>query len=242
VAEAAGGRLIPCKLELGGKGAAVIFDDVDPTHVAEQMTNAITLNTGQVCCTATRWLVQDAIYDRFVADAQRLLGSVRMGRQLDATTQMGPAVSEKQRDRILDYLKRGTGEGASLLFGDAHPETGDGYFIAPALLAGNHENICAREEVFGPVAFLIRFSDEADAIEIVNSSRYGLANSVWSTNAERATRVAEALVAGNSWINAHNVFVHGIPYGGVNLSGLGGGVLGEETFTDYLRAQSIVRP
>jgi aldehyde dehydrogenase (NAD+) len=86
------------------------------------------------------------------------------------------------------------------------------------------------------------FSDESEAVDLVNRSHYGLANSVWSENLERANRVAEKMVAGNSWINAHNVFVHGVPYAGCNLSGVGGGVLGPDTLLDYLRPQSIVRP
>ena len=104
------------------------------------------------------------------------------------------------------------------------------------------ENVAAREEIFGPVPFLLKFRTEDEAIELVNRSRYGLANSVWSGDLERANRVAEKLVAGNSWINGHNIFVHGVPYAGVNLSGMGGGVLAPNTYFDYLREQSVVRP
>jgi aldehyde dehydrogenase (NAD+) len=117
-----------------------------------------------------------------------------------------------------------------------------GYYVKPALLTGDSGNLCAREEIFGPAAYLMTFSDEDKVVELVNSSSYGLANSVWSANVARANRVAERLVAGNSWINAHNLFAHGIPYGGCNLSGCGGGVLGPETLSDYLRNQSVVRP
>jgi aldehyde dehydrogenase (NAD+) len=102
--------------------------------------------------------------------------------------------------------------------------------------------VCAKEEIFGPVAFVMTFRDEDEAIKLVNRSTYGLANSVWSGDLDRANRVAEQLVAGNSWINAHNLFAHGIPYGGCNLSGCGGGVLGPDTLEDYLRKQSVVRP
>lgn len=158
---------------------------------------------------------------------------------------MGPVVSEKQRQRVLGYLERGEREGASVLLrGGPHRVEGHegGYYVKPSLLTGAPENVCAREEIFGPVAYVMPFEDEAEAVELVNSSNYGLANSVWSGDLSRANRVAECLVAGNSWINAHNVFPHGVPYAGCNLSGMGGGVLGPETLLDYLRSQSIVRP
>ena len=110
------------------------------------------------------------------------------------------------------------------------------------MLTGDPDNVCAREEIFGPVAYLMKFRDEEEAVALVNRSEYGLANSVWTEDLPRANRVAESMVAGNSWINGHNLFPFGVPYAGCNLSGHGGGVLGPETFLDYLRPQSIVRP
>ncbi|HEY0456117.1 MAG TPA: aldehyde dehydrogenase family protein, partial [Verrucomicrobiae bacterium] len=160
-------------------------------------------------------------------------------------TTMGPVVSEKQRQRVLGYLAKGEAQGAKFLLkgGPANVKGHEGgYYVKPALLTGPAENLCAREEIFGPVAYVIPFTEEEQAIELVNRSTYGLANSVWSKDLERANRVAESMVAGNSWINAHNVFAHGVPYAGCNLSGMGGGVLGPETLLDYLRPQSIVRP
>jgi len=110
------------------------------------------------------------------------------------------------------------------------------------MLTGDPDNVCARDEIFGLVAYLMRFRDEEEAIQLVNRSQYGLANSVWTVDLDRARRVAESLVAGSSWINGHNLFPHGVPYAGCNLSGLGGGVLGPDTLFDYLRPQSFVRP
>jgi acyl-CoA reductase-like NAD-dependent aldehyde dehydrogenase len=247
VAEVCGRNLVPVKLELGGKGAAVVFDDVDVNTAADALSRAITLNSGQVCCTATRWVVQDKVMDRFIARAIERLKLVdqSIGYGLDSGTKMGPLVSEKQRKRVLGYIERGESEGAKpLLEGGEASVTGHsgGFYVKPALLTGSPDNVCARDEIFGPVAYVMPFTKEEEAIELVNRSRYGLANSVWSTDIARANRVAESLVAGNSWINAHNVFKQGIPYGGYNLSGLGGGVLGPETLLDYLRPQSIVRP
>jgi aldehyde dehydrogenase (NAD+) len=121
-------------------------------------------------------------------------------------------------------------------------ETSRGYFVKPVLLSGSQTNVCCAEEIFGPVAFLMKFSHESEAVDLANHSEYGLANSVWSADLTRANKVAEKLVAGNNWINAHNVFAYGLPYGGVNLSGMGGGVNSPETFYDYLRSETIARP
>lgn len=244
VAEACGHNLVPVKLELGGKGAAVVFNDVDVAATADALVNAITFHTGQVCCDATRWLVQRDIYDEFVGHCVERLKKIRIGHPLDPESQMGPVVNPKQCKRVLGYLDRGVAEGAqAVLAGGAAEVAGwQGNYVKPALLAGSLDNVAAREEIFGPVAYLATFETEQEAICMANATDYGLANSVWSNDLERAARVAEAMVAGNSWINAHNVFAHGVPYGGINKSGLGGGVLSIETLMDYFRHTSIVRP
>ncbi|MDV6029399.1 MAG: aldehyde dehydrogenase [Phycisphaera sp. RhM] len=244
VGEACGRNLVPVKLELGGKGAAVIFNDVDVADTAQKLAGAITFHTGQVCCDATRWLVHQDIYDEFVNQCVDQLSQVKIGYQLDGQTQMGPVVNAKQRQRVLSYLEKGQSEGAECLLpgGAAKVEGYDGHFVKPALLAGSLDNVAAQEEIFGPVAYLAPFESESQAIEMANHTHYGLANSVWTSDLARAARVAESMIAGNSWINAHNVFAHGVPYGGVNLSGMGGGVLSFETLMDYYRSTSVVRP
>lgn len=245
VAAACGANLVPVKLELGGKGAAVLFEDTEAERAAGALAAAITLNSGQVCCTATRWLVQDSLWDRFVECVTARLERVRIGYGLSPETEMGPVVSAKQKSRVMEYLEKGQREGAQVLLpGGEFRNTAEagGFYVKPGLLAGSPDNICARDEIFGPVAYLMRFQTEEEAIALVNRSSYGLANSVWTEDLARAHRVAEAMVAGNSWINAHNVFKHGITYAGCNLSGCGGGVLGPDTLLDYLRRQSIVRP
>lgn len=245
VAQAAAANLVPSKLELGGKGAAVIFDDVDVAGTASKLAGAITLNTGQVCCTATRWLVHERIFDQFVDEVSKDLSATVVGPGSDPKSTMGPLVSDVQRRRVLGYLERGTEEGASFLLegGEARVKGFEGgYYVSPALLTGPAGNICAREEIFGPVAYVMSFRDEAGAVETVNLSHYGLANSVWSNDLARAGRVAERLVAGTTWVNAHNLFAYGLPYGGVNLSGWGGGVNAVDTYYDYLRKQVVARP
>jgi acyl-CoA reductase-like NAD-dependent aldehyde dehydrogenase len=240
-----GERLVPCKLELGGKGAAIVLDDANVTAAAEGLAAAITLNTGQVCCTATRWFLHEKIFDQFVAHVRSILSKTKVGHGMVEETQMGPLVSQAQLERVRGYYEKGLAEGATAIVELKRPkvEGGEhGYFVTPHLLTGNDDNICYREEVFGPTAYLVKFSDENDAIKRVNQITYGLANSVWGGDLKRVNRVAEQIVAGNSWINAHNVFAYGLPYGGVNLSGVGGGVNSPETLYDYLRPQTIARP
>ena len=153
-----------------------------------------------------------------------------------------PICTEKQLGSILKHIAKGQAAGARILTGgqraqvEAYPE---GLFMQPTLLTGSDDNPCAQEEIFGPVAYLMPFRDEAEVIERANANPYGLSNSVWSADLERADKVACKLVAGNSWINAHNVFEYGLPYGACNQSGCGGGVNSVDTFEDYLRKQSI---
>jgi acyl-CoA reductase-like NAD-dependent aldehyde dehydrogenase len=244
VGEACGRNLIPVKLELGGKGAAVVFEDVDVADTAAKLVGAITFHSGQVCCDATRWLVHKRVYDDFVSECSKLIKQVNIGYQMDGTTQMGPVVNEKQRKRVLSYLEKGVKEGAKMIVqgGPAEVSGKTGHYVKPALMEGTLENVAAREEIFGPVAYLANFDSEDQAIAMVNSTDYGLANSVWSTDLNRCSRVAEQMRAGNSWINAHNLFPHGVPYGGIGKSGLGGGVNSPETLFDYWRSVSVVRP
>jgi len=241
VGEACGRRIIPCKLELGGKGAAVVFADADVEAAGTKLAAAITLNTGQVCCTATRWIVQESIYDQFVESARAALQATKIGIGLDRETQMGPLVSETQRERVLSYYERGIANGARPVLAAAK-SLEPGYFVHPWLLEGDPDNVCFREEIFGPAAFLTKFRDESAAIEMIHSVDYGLANSVWTSDLAKANRFAEDMLVGNTWINAHNVFAYGLPYGGINRSGMGGGVNSPATFYDYLRDHTIARP
>ena len=222
IAQTAAARLVPSKLELGGKGAAVVFDDVDVTATARKLAVAVTLNARQVCCTATRWLVHEAVVDRLVAAASKALTELRIGPGEDERTQLGPVASRVQLDRVLGYQEKGLAEGARFLLEGGRAEVpghDGGFYVRPAIMTGPPDNVCAQEEIFGPVAYVIPFRTEDEAVAIVNASDYGLANSVWSADLERARRVAERLVSGSTWINAHNVFAYGLPYGGVNRNG-----------------------
>ncbi len=245
IGEICGKNLVPVKLELGGKGAAVVFEDSDIDATSTQLAAAITFNTGQVCCTATRWLFHEKIHDKLVESVLAKLKATKLGPALDHDTQMGPLTSKVHFDRVMDHLERGKAQGAKVLL-DGKPASPKGYehgyYMTHSVLTGPPENVCCSQEIFGPSAFVLKFKEEPEAVRLVNSLTYGLANSVWSADLKRANRVAEQLYAGNNWINAHNVFAYGLPYGGINQSGHGGGVNSSDTLMDYLRSTTIARP
>jgi aldehyde dehydrogenase (NAD+) len=244
VSAACGANLVPVKLELGGKGAAIVFDDVDVHDTALAVAGGLALNSGQVCCTPTRWIVQHDIFDEFVAVASGELGGMRLGHGLDPATRLGPLINERQRRRVLGLLDQGMAEGASMLL-EGGGATVDGFeegpFVSPAILVGEPSNVCAQTEIFGPIAFAMPFSSEDEAVAIANGTPYGLANAVWTADDSRADRLASELESGTVWIDCELEFSQGIRYGGWHRSGMGGGVLAADALDDYLRRKSVVR-
>jgi acyl-CoA reductase-like NAD-dependent aldehyde dehydrogenase len=243
IGEACIKNFVPYQLELGGKGAAVVFDDVDISFASKMLVEAITYHSGQVCCTASRWIISEKIFEKFLGACLDLLSEIKIGYQLDEGTTMGPVVSQKQLERVIGYEKKGIEEGAqSILQGGRfhHKSYPEGHYVLPAILYGDMNNVAAREEIFGPVAYVCPFSTEAEAIQLANHTEYGLGNSVWTNDAGRAQRVAKALKGGTSWINCHNKAIQGIPYGGIKKSGFGGYVICEENLFDYMRMLSVI--
>ncbi|QIA63256.1 aldehyde dehydrogenase family protein [Vibrio astriarenae] len=242
IGEVCGRNLVPAKLELGGKGAAVVCRDADVDAAVEGLTGALTLNAGQVCCTASRWYVHDSIYDEFVAKAKQAFEAIPIGNGLDSESVMGPMCTHRQMSKVLQCIAEAQAAGAEIVTGGdrvTDDERLKGYFVQPTLLAGKDDNPWAQEEIFGPVAFLLKFTDEDEVVERANRNPYGLANSVWTQDMVKAKDIAARLVSGNSWINAHNVFEYGLHYGACNQSGCGGGVNSRATFEGYLRHQSV---
>ena len=244
VAAACGRNLVPVKLELGGKGAAVVFDDVDLPRTVEgaRPGDHLPCRPGLLRRHA---LAGPPLDLRGVRGGQRgaaCAGQRRLPVRSGHATGPGRKPEAARAGARLSAARAGGGRGGAAGGRPAGSAGPGGFYVKPALLAGSLDNVAAREEIFGPVAYLAPFADEEEAIRLVNQTDYGLANSVWTTDLERAHRVAEAMVAGNSWINAHNLFPHGVPYAGVNKSGMGGGVLAVETLLDYWRSLSVVRP
>lgn len=225
VAKAAADKLIPSTLELGGKSANIFFDDCDFEKAMDGLQLGILFNQGQVCCAGSRVFVQEGIYDRFVKEAVKRFNAVKVGDPLDPATQMGAQINKRQLDKILNYVEIGQKEGAHVACGGYALTEGDyakGSFMAPTLLVDvTNDMRVAQEEIFGPVAVIIKFKDEADVIAMANDSQYGLGGGVWSENLNRAIRVSRAIETGRVWVNTYNQIPEGAPFGGVKTSGIG---------------------
>ena len=225
VAKAAAEKLIPATLELGGKSANIYFDDCNFDKAIDGACVGILFNQGQVCCAGSRIFVQDTIYDKFVAALKAKFESVKVGLPWEKDTQMGSQIDKRQLEKILKYVEIGKQEGAQVITGGAAAvvEGGEnGAFMQPTLIADVNNNMrVACEEIFGPVAVVIKFHDEAEVIKMANDSEYGLGGAVWTKDINRALRVAREIETGRMWINAYNDLPAGSPFGGYKKSGIG---------------------
>ncbi|MBM3673926.1 MAG: aldehyde dehydrogenase [Actinobacteria bacterium] len=208
-------------LELGGKSACVVFADADWQRAAAETPMAVFANAGQDCCARSRIVVERPVYDDFVAAFTRHTEAIHVGAPLDAATEMGPMISPAQRQVSIDYLEVAETEGAERVTGGEVPDD-PGAFLTPAVLAGvRNEMRVAQEEIFGPVACVIPFDDEADAIRIANDVPYGLSGSVFTRDLGRAIRVSRAIRTGVLSVNTNRSVRTEAPFGGYKRSGLG---------------------
>jgi aldehyde dehydrogenase (NAD+) len=236
------GRLMrPATLELGGKSAAIILDDADLDATIRGLRSASFVNNGQTCHLSSRILAPRSRYDEVVEAMAALAESLVVGDPLDRSTEIGPLVSERQRERVLDYIEIGKAGGATLVAGGSIPkDQSRGWFVAPTVFAGvDNSDRIAQEEIFGPVLAVIAYDDDAHAVEIANDSDFGLAGTVWSTDTERATDVARAVHTGTIGVNDYQLDIRA-PFGGVKASGLGR-ELGPEGLDAYRTVKSIYR-
>ncbi len=225
IARAAAEKLIPATLELGGKSANIYFSDCKWDMAIDGVQLGILFNQGQVCCAGSRVFVQDEIYDKFVDAAVKAFDQVKVGMPWEKDTQMGAQVNDAQVEKILGYVEIGRKEGATVACGGRRlTQNGmdQGCFVAPTLLTNvTNDMRVAQEEIFGPVACVIRFKDEADVIKMANDSIYGLGGAVWTRDINRAIRVSRAIETGRMWINTYNAIPAGSPFGGYKMSGIG---------------------
>ncbi|MDY5481250.1 MAG: aldehyde dehydrogenase family protein [Veillonella caviae] len=225
VYKAASERLIPATLELGGKSANIFFDDANWKQALDGAMLGILFNQGQVCCAGSRIFVQDTIYDKFVEELAALFDKVQVGLPWDENTQLGSLIYEGQVQKVLEYVDIAKQEGATIVAGGVRVtdgELGKGCFVRPTLIANATNDMrVAREEIFGPVAVVIKFHSEDEVIAAANDSLYGLGGGVWTQNINRAIRVARAIETGRMWVNTYNSIPAGAPFGGYKQSGIG---------------------
>jgi acyl-CoA reductase-like NAD-dependent aldehyde dehydrogenase len=228
-------------LELGGKGAAVVFDDGDLAGAVAGIGSTWSFHSGQICTAPTRVIVHRSVHDQLVEQLASYAGYLAVGDPVADATIVGPVISEAQRARIESLLETGRQEGAEFVVGGARPDIENGYYVAPALLTGvKNEMRVAQEEFFGPVVVVEVFDEEDEAIELANGTPFGLYDYVWTADAVRGYRVARQLRSGNVGINTVQRN-HEAPFGGFKMSGVGrdGGVFGLHAYSEL---QSIVWP
>jgi aldehyde dehydrogenase len=223
-------NIIPVTLELGGKSPNVFFSDVMASDDAflDKAVEGLVLyafNKGEVCTCPSRALIQEDIYDEFMARCLDRIGRIRQGNPLDTDTMMGPQVSAQQLEKITRYVQIGLDEGAECLIGGHRAKVGgefaDGYYFEPTVLAGHNKMRVFQEEIFGPVLAVTTFKDEAEALAIANDTLYGLGAGVWTRDGSRAYRMGRAIKAGRVWTNCYHQYPAGAAFGGYKVSGIG---------------------
>jgi len=216
----------PLSFELGGKNAAIVFADCDFEEAISGLSDAVFLNTGQVCLCAERGYVQRSICARFVEGLKLKAESLHLGAPMERSTDLGPLISAPHREKVLSYYRLAREEGATVVTGGEIPKFNSaldgGFYIQPTIYTGLRESArCVKEEIFGPVCHVAPFDSEEEAIALANDTKYGLAASVWTTNLKRGHRVAQAMNAGITWVNCWFLRDLRTPFGGVGLSGIG---------------------
>ena len=240
IASAAGERLVPVTLELGGKSPNVVFESADLDNAISGVVKGIFAATGQTCVAGSRVFVQEGIYEEFVDRFTDRAADVRLGDPRDLDTQMGPVAFHDQLETIKSYVKEGESEGATVAFGGEQPGDLPGEcFIQPTVLTNvDNDMTVAQEEIFGPVASVISFSSEAEVVELANDTDYGLAAGVWTEDIRQAERLVDAIEAGVVWVNEYRAFSQRVPFGGYKDSGLGR-ENGREGLEEYLQTKSV---
>jgi aminomuconate-semialdehyde/2-hydroxymuconate-6-semialdehyde dehydrogenase len=241
IARAAAGNLTPVSLELGGKGANVVFADADLDVAVEWSIKAIFTNTGQVCLAGSRLYVQRDIHDEFLGRFTQAAQAMVVGDPKDEATQIGPLASQEHYRKVRSYVDTIESEGGSIVTGGL----GEGGGVLPTVVTGlGQQGRCSREEIFGPVAVVIPFDTEAEAIRLANDTRYGLNAMLFTDNVHRAHRVSAALRAGTVWVNCFFVRDLRAPFGGVGDSGIGreGGTFSREFFTEPKAVVMQIQP
>ncbi|QHI97452.1 aldehyde dehydrogenase family protein [Xylophilus rhododendri] len=243
IAAAAGRRLVPVTLELGGKSPNIVFDDADLDKAVVGALAGIFGATGQTCVAGSRLLVQRPVYEEVVQRVAERAAKIRMGDPVDPQTEMGTVANEPQFRRILSAIEGARASGARLMTGGARatgPGLDSGYFVQPTVFADvDNRSHLAQEEIFGPVLAAIPFDTEAEAVAMANDSRYGLAAGIWSRDIGRVMRVSGAMQAGSVWVNTYRAVAAQAPFGGFKESGIGR-ERGEAGLLEYMTTRNVM--
>jgi acyl-CoA reductase-like NAD-dependent aldehyde dehydrogenase len=241
IGEVAGRGMKRLLLELGGKGAAVVFDDADLKTAVGTISSVWAFHSGQICTAPTRVIAQRGVYDKLVAGLQAAAGHMKVGDPLAQDTIVGPVITGMHRDRVEGYVRAGADEGGEVVVGGERPDMETGFYVAPTLIAGCKAGMkVVQEEIFGPVVVVVPFDDEDEGVALANGTEFGLYDYVFSADTARAMRVARQLRSGNVGINTAQRN-HEAPFGGFKQSGVGrdGGSFGLQAYSEL---QSIVWP
>ncbi len=208
-------------LELGGKSPVIVLDDADPAQAAAGAAQAIFFNQGQVCTAGSRLYVQRRLFDQVVGELAGIASRMKLGPGLDPASELGPLVSEAQRDRVCGYIDGGVGQGARVAAGGGRAGA-QGYFVQPTVLVDVRQDMrVVQEEIFGPVVVALPYDDVDDAVRLANDTPYGLGASIWSNDLARVHRMIPRIKAGTVWVNCHSMLDASLPFGGFKQSGIG---------------------
>jgi len=241
IVQASAGNLKRVQLELGGKGANIVFDDANVPAAVGGSAFAIFHNQGQACIAGSRLILHEKIADQFLDKFLTLARSIKLGNPMDPGTEMGPLTSAQHRDRVLAYVQVAKEQGGAILIGGNPPERDDlakGCYVEPTVVRAKPSDRVCQEEVFGPFVTVTTFRDDEEVIAIANGTEYGLGGGLWTTNLQRAHRVAAAMRSGMVWINCYKRVNPGSPFGGVGRSGYGR-EMGFEAMHDCTEAKSV---
>ena len=241
IVEASASNLKRVQLELGGKGANLVFNDADIDEAVNGSAFAIFHNQGQACIAGSRLLLQEGIADEFLRRFVALSRSIRLGDPLDEATEMGPLTSASHRDKVLSYVGIARDEGGQVLIGGKAPDDpalAKGYYVEPTVVKARAGDRVCIEEVFGPFVAVTTFKDDEEAIQLANGTEYGLGAGLWTNDLQRAHRVAQAFQSGMVWINCYKRVSPGSPFGGVRGSGYGR-EMGFDAMHEYTSPKSV---